>query len=157
MELGAEADQVGELVDRGGVAEGGEAFDAERVEVVAGEQGEVGVVAGEQPRLAVVEEVALADRLDDEGVLGGRRGGAGAGRGERAEDRRLGGSTTWGEIGVSSSRSWAASDARGPFGRARLIASASSSDSAAASRVRSTAASSWARETNQASNWEGGG
>ena len=74
--------------DRARVAEGSEAVEAERVEVVAGEQGEVGVVAGEQARLAVVEEVALVDRLDHEGVLAGRRGGAGAGGGERAERRR---------------------------------------------------------------------
>ena len=70
-----------------GVAEGGEAVDAERVEVVAGEQGEVGVVAGEQARLAVVEEVALADRLDDERVLAGG-GGARPGGGEVPSRRR---------------------------------------------------------------------
>jgi hypothetical protein len=33
-------------------------------------------VAGKQARLLVVEEIALADGLDDECVLGGRRGGA---------------------------------------------------------------------------------
>ncbi len=67
------ADQVGEDRDGVGVAERGEAVEAEGVEVVAGEQGEVGVVAGEQAGLAVVEEVALADRLDDEGVLAASR------------------------------------------------------------------------------------
>ena len=155
MELGAEADQVGQLADGGGVAERGEALDAERVEVVAGEQGEVGVVPGEQARLAVVEEVALADRLDDERVLGGRRAARGAGRGEEPEGGSSVGSTTCAEIGVSSSRSWAARARSASAGS--LIRAPRSSDSAAASRVRSIASSSWARETNQASNWEGGG
>src|SRR4051794_15082518 len=45
LQTGAIADQVGEDGDGAGVAEGGEAVEAEGVEVVAGEQGEVGVVA----------------------------------------------------------------------------------------------------------------
>ena len=133
-----------------------EAVEAERVEVVAGEQGEVGVVAGEQARLAVVEQVALADRLDDERVLAGRRGRAGR-RGEQAEAGRSAGSTTWAEIGVVlAARSCAARACEARAAGSRR-SSASSSDSAAASSVRSIAASSWARETNQASNCEGGG
>ena len=112
--LGAAADQLGQHGDRLGVAERGEALDAEGVEIVAGEQGEVGVVAAQQARLAVVQEVALAHRLDHERVLAGGGGGARAERGEQAEDGPLGRSTTCGEIGVSSSRrraarSWRAS------------------------------------------------
>ena len=90
MELRAEADQIGELADRVGVGEGREAFDPERVEVVAGEQGEVGVVAGDEARLAVVQEVALADRLDDERVLAGGGGRTVARSGREPEDGRLG-------------------------------------------------------------------
>jgi hypothetical protein len=81
LEAGAVADQVGEDGDGAGVAEGSEAVEAEGVEVVARQQGEVGVVGGEEARLLVVEEVALADGLDDEGVLGGRGNGAGTGGG----------------------------------------------------------------------------
>lgn len=90
LEAGALRDQVGEDGDCGGVAEGGKAVEAEGVEVVAGEQGEVGVVAGEQARLLVMEQVALAHGLDNEGVLGGGRGRAGAGGGEFTQLRRLG-------------------------------------------------------------------
>ena len=50
MELGREADQVGELGDRLEVAERGEALEAERVEVVAREQGEVGIGGRAQDR-----------------------------------------------------------------------------------------------------------
>ena len=57
------ADQVGEDGDRLGVTERGEAVETERVEIVPGEQAEILVVPGEQARFAVVEQVALADRL----------------------------------------------------------------------------------------------
>src|SRR5215218_3056070 len=82
LEPGAGADQVGEDSHRMGVFEGGEAVEAEGVEVVAGKQGEVGVVAGEEAGLLVVEKVALAHRLGDEPVL--------AAAGQLAELRALG-------------------------------------------------------------------
>ena len=121
----------------------------ERVEVVAGEQRQVVVVAGEQPRLAVVEQVALADRLDD--------------RATRRPRRRAAGSTQRAaEIGVAlaraelpRARSRSASRSADPF--AAFIRRTSARESAAASRVRSIASSSWASETNQASNCDGGG
>ena len=47
MDLRHETDQVRELSDRLEVTAGGEPLQAEGVEVVAGEEGEVGVVAGE--------------------------------------------------------------------------------------------------------------
>jgi hypothetical protein len=87
VQPGTAADQIAEDGDGAVVAERGEAVEAERVEVVAGEQGEVGVVAGEQARLAVVEQVALVDRLDDQGVLAGVGSGAGAIGREQAEGR----------------------------------------------------------------------
>ena len=79
LATGAGGDEVGEDGDGAGVAEGGEAVEAEGVEIVTGEEGEVGVVAGEQARVLVVEEVALAHGLYDEGVLGRRGGGPGGG------------------------------------------------------------------------------
>ena len=158
-QLGAAADQVGELAHRLGVAERGEALDAERVEIVAGEQGEVRVVAGEQPRLAVVEEVALADRLDHQRVLAGRpRRGARrrrAGRGRLLDrvdhvrrDRRL-------------LRRAAAPRAQRERRRAGLERSLIRGLARATRRplrgCGRSLASSWASETNQASNCEGGG
>ena len=47
-------------------------------------------MAGEEARLSVVEEVALADGLDDEGVLGRRGRGGRAGGGEFSQGRGLG-------------------------------------------------------------------
>ena len=76
VQLRTAGDQLGKDGDRLGVAEGGQALDPKRVEVVPREQGEVSVVAAEQAGLAVVEQVALADRLDHEGVLGRSGGGA---------------------------------------------------------------------------------
>ena len=89
-EAGTGADQVGEDGDGAGVPQGGEAVEAEGVEVIAGEESEVGVVAGEQARLLVVEEVALTDGLDDDGLLAWRGGGSRAGSGEFAKLRPLG-------------------------------------------------------------------
>src|SRR6185436_2413745 len=83
--LGAERDDVGKLADGGQVAERREAREAERVEVVAGEEDEVAVVVAQEAPARVVQEVALADRLDDErDVLAAARGPR-ARRGERAE------------------------------------------------------------------------
>jgi hypothetical protein len=69
LQAGAVADQVGEDGDGAGVPEDREAIEAEGVEVVAGEEGEVRVVAGKEAGLLVVEEVALADCLDDKSAL----------------------------------------------------------------------------------------
>ena len=64
VRLGREPDDVGELGDRGQVADRGEAREAERVHAVAGEQGEVGVVDAQRARGAVVQAVALVDGRD---------------------------------------------------------------------------------------------
>jgi hypothetical protein len=84
--LRTQGDHVGQLAHRVEQPEVREAGEAERVEPVAREQGEVRVVRREHARLAVMQQVALAHRLDDEGdvvaVAGGTRspGGAGAQR-----------------------------------------------------------------------------
>jgi len=89
VELRTAGDQFGEDRDGLGVAKRGEALDPERVEVVAGEQGQVFVLSRKQARLPVVEEISLTDGLDDERVLGGGCRGAGTGRGKQAEVRFL--------------------------------------------------------------------
>ena len=71
MELRAERNQVGELSDGRKVAQPGELLEADGIEVVAGQQAQIGVRADDHARLAVVEEVALANRLDHERVSGG--------------------------------------------------------------------------------------
>jgi hypothetical protein len=67
-ELGTHRDQCREVGDRLDRAHLGHADEAVRVEVVAQQQGRVGVGGLEQPRPAVVEEVALVDRLQPERV-----------------------------------------------------------------------------------------
>ena len=88
VRLRGQRDDVGELGDRLEVAELGEPGEAERVQAVAGEQREVGVVGAHDAAVAVVLEVALADRLDEQRVVVLAPGGARAGRGRRAEARR---------------------------------------------------------------------
>ena len=87
-----------------------------------------------------MQQIALSHRLHHQGVfIGGLAAEAGA-------------STTCAAIGVSSSRSCSGEGVEGG-----AHPRASSSASPAASSVRSTLASLWASETNQASNWAGGG
>ena len=112
VELGGEADQVAELADRLEVALGRQPLEPERVQVVAGQELQVGLGALEQPGLAVVQEVALADRLEEELVGLGRLGGARAGGGERAERRRPRRSRARGARSTSSLRSSSASWSR---------------------------------------------
>ncbi len=119
VKLGREADQVAELADRLEVALRGQPLEAERVEVVAGQQQQVGVGAVEQPRLAVVEQVALADRLEEQrrrSRAPRRRGGR---RRPAAPSARSASSLslTWGAI-TSSRRSSAASCSRARSSRA---------------------------------------
>src|SRR3954453_18343052 len=85
--LRAERDDVGQLGHRVEVAEGGQAREAERVEVVAREQEEVAVVVAQEAPRAVVQKVALTDRLYDERDLVGVTGRAGSGGGNRAKRR----------------------------------------------------------------------
>ena len=74
-ELCAERDQRGQVGDRLDRARLGDADEAVRVEVVAEQQSGVCVPRFEQPRPAVVEQVALVDRLEAQRValLGERR------------------------------------------------------------------------------------
>ena len=67
-QLGTERDQRREICDCLDGACFGDADEPVRVEVVAQQQTRVGVSGREQPRAPVVEEVALVDRLEPEGV-----------------------------------------------------------------------------------------
>ena len=51
------------------IAERDEPLQAERVEAVSGQQGEVAVFVADDPRVAVVQQVALVDRLDEQLVV----------------------------------------------------------------------------------------
>ena len=77
VRLGGERDDVGQLGDGVEVAELGQAGEPERVEAVAGEQREVRVVRAASTRpVAVVLQVALDDRLDEQLVVVLVAGGA---------------------------------------------------------------------------------
>ena len=89
MKLRRERDQVGQLADRLEVTERGQPLEAEGVEVIAGEQGQIGVGADHHARLPVVQQVTLANRLDHERVLAPRLRRSRAGRGQQTK-RRLG-------------------------------------------------------------------
>ena len=65
MRLGGARDHVGQHGHGFDVAERGQPRQAERVEAIAGQQRQVGVVGAHDAPLAVVLEIALADRLDD--------------------------------------------------------------------------------------------
>ena len=69
VRLRAQRDHVGQLGDGLEVAELGETRETERVEPVAGQQRQVGVSARTTRPVAVVLQVALADRLDEQRVL----------------------------------------------------------------------------------------
>ncbi len=63
-QIGAERDQLGEVVDGLDGPDLLNAYEPMRIEVVAEQQRGVTVLGGEQARAAVVQEVALVDRLD---------------------------------------------------------------------------------------------
>jgi hypothetical protein len=69
VNLRRETDQVGELANRVEITASRESLEPEGVQVIAGEQPEVGIGALEQPRCPVVQEISLADGLDQEDVL----------------------------------------------------------------------------------------
>ncbi len=71
--LRAQRDQLGEIGDGRDVAGLGDADEPVRVQVVAEQERGVAVRRREEPRAAVVDEVALVDRLQPERVLRGRR------------------------------------------------------------------------------------
>ena len=160
----AERDQVGELADRLEVAERDEPLQPERVEPVAGEQREVGVGARHDARLAVMEQEALVDRLDEQLVLrrrrrsrGGRAAAIAAGErpavagGARRTAPRSGSPSA----ATSSARRSSVLIARPPPAPgARSIAA---NASAAAATVRSISAGPCASDGNHASNCDGGG
>ena len=141
MRLGAERDDVGELGDRLEVAEGGEAREPEGVELVAGEQRQVAIVVAQPAPVAVVQEVALADRLDDERDVVGRDRPR-AGRPRRA--RRARGSPSAAPARASSASASSPPCAAQRAGRRSSVASVgtltaiSANAAAAASTVRST-------------------
>ena len=155
-----EADQVGELAHRLEVAERGQPLEPERVEVVAGEQREVGVGAAHDParRRNGAGSPRARPRRPARTRPGpprraGRRRRAGRGPAQPCRVAR-----TCGLITESSSRS-----ERRPARSSAAAGQAASArrpprtPRAAASQVCSIAASSWASETNQASNCEAGG
>src|SRR3954451_1115459 len=131
-------DQIGEPGDRVEVAERGQALEPERVQAVAGEQREIGIVGPDDPALAVVLQVALADRLDDQRQP--RAGGVAVGRGRAGVDDR--------------GRQQAALRAQDV--RERLHAT-SANAAAAASTVRAMCSGVCAVDGNHASNCDGGG
>ena len=65
-QVGAERKELCEVGDDADVPLGGDAHETVGVEVVAQQNARVAVVGSEEPRPAVVQEVALVDRLDAE-------------------------------------------------------------------------------------------
>ena len=140
--LGAERDQLGEIVHRLDAARRRDPHEAVGVEVVAEEQSRIGVGRLEQPRRAVVEEVALVDRLHARGRTAPRR--AARRRARPRAPRRAGASRpTTGSRPPPRTRA-------SPRGRAQLPRS-----SPTASIVASISSSPCASETNMHSNWDG--
>ena len=68
VRLGGERDHVGELADRLEVAQLGQPREPERVQAIAREQRQIGVVGPDDAAGRVVQEIALADRLDEQRV-----------------------------------------------------------------------------------------
>ena len=141
------------------VAERGEPREAERVEAVAGQQREVGVGARSSRGVAVVQQVALVDRLDEQLVLRRAAAARGPAAAIAAARGRRGGDLV--------------ADPRAPrrAGRPRRASAAASRASALTAppvelgegrRAPPRACSSmcsgvWASDGNQASNCDGGG
>jgi len=155
--LGAQRDDVGQLADGVEVAQGGQPGEPEGVEPITGQQRQVAVVGADHPGPAVVQEVALADRLDDERQLvlvagrarpGGRERPVG-GRGAVGLAQRAGQQPAL----VAQHRDEPAQDRLA----LRRHTATSANAAAAASTVRSTCSGVWASEGNHASNCDGGG
>ncbi len=85
MDLRREADQVRELADGLEISERRQPLEPQRVEVVAGEQRQVGVRSNDDSPTRVVQQVALAHGLEHERVFARGAGGALAGRGQLAQ------------------------------------------------------------------------
>ena len=129
-------DEVGQRGDRVEVAERGQALEAERVEPVAGQEGQIGVLAGQHARVAEVQELALADRLEQETDLLARAGRQRLARG----------------LGPQRVGEQAALGAQlGGQGAQRVAHGISANAAAAASSVRSTCSGPCTVETNHAS------
>src|SRR3954452_15317508 len=159
MRLRAERDDVGELGDGLEVAERRQPREPERVEVVAGEQDEVGIVVAQEAPGAVVQEIAFTDRLYDERDVVGVTGRAGAGRGERAEGRVA---AVDGRVAVAQRAGEQAAlfpqrPGQAPQRRLRRNAQSDANAAAASSTVRSTCSGPCASDGNHASNCDGGG
>ena len=157
---GGQRDHVGQLGHRLEVAQLGELGQADRVELVAGQEREVGIVGHDHPALAVVEQVALADGLDEQRVAGGiarrararRRRVAVRGRRRRTgRPRRRGRARRQAPIGLDGGHE------AGERVAHRTAPGTWANAAVAASTVRSTCSAVWAREGNHASNCEGGG
>src|SRR5438309_1791629 len=135
---GALGDEVRERSNGGQIACLREPREAERVQRVARQETHVRVHAVERAGLRVVQEIGLANGLDDERavrVWDERLEGAGSRVGDRVRPKGL-----VGRGGQLAERAHRAANA-----------------SRAASSVRSTCSSSWASDGNQASNGDGGG
>ena len=84
MRLGAQRDDVGQLQDSLDVPQARQPREAQGIEPIARQQGEIGLDRPEEARGAVVQQLALVDGLDHEGDVRlapvrarpGRRGGA---------------------------------------------------------------------------------
>ncbi len=142
------------------VAEIGQPFEPERVELVAEQQPQVGVGGGHQNRVPVVQSRALEDHLHQQLVL--RRGSGRPGAGGRHLGRTRGIVSGGGRVherlgdrpAVARQRPVQVVQALPCAPHRRLIAT---NASAAASRVSSISASVWTSEGTQASNCEAGG
>ena len=145
--------------DRLQVAERGEARQPERVEVVAGEQPQVGVRRLEQRGRRVVDEIPLEDALDQQRVLAGPARGS-APRPPRAArtpplapGRRRAPCASSPPSAATSSRSWSSASPPATPAPHEAAASNASPPPPASPRARSSPCAS---DGNQASNGDGG-
>ena len=149
--LRAQRDDVGQLAHRLQVAQRGQPREPERVEAVARQQRQVGLDRVEEARRAVMQQFALADRLDDERdlVLAPRPARP---RGDRRAEGAVGGG-----FGAQGRRDQVPLGEQGATDRGQRAQKASLNAAAAASTVRSMCSFVCASDGNQASNWDGGG
>src|SRR4051812_4256689 len=160
MRLRAERDDVRELGDGVEVPEGGEPREPERVEVVAGQQHEVAVLVVQEAAGRVVQQVALADRLDHERDVVATSLGPRAGRREGAELRVVRRRRRPRAVERLRQQAALVAQRRAQAAQGHVGRDAHESDAnaaAAASTVRSTCSGPWASDGNHASNCDGGG
>ena len=140
--LRAERDELGEVVHRLDAAGRRDPDEPVRVEVVAEQERRVGIGRGEEPRPAVVEQVALVDRLHPE-------------REDRIAELREDGDGLALAGAAAATRPRAGSLPPPPPRASPRRRPQLSKKSPTASIVRSISSSPCASETNMHSNWDG--